>query len=79
LGSLGNVLEAVPPGDSIVLQRDLNVSNDGMTQRGMIGRNGLPDLNLSGVLFLDFCASHGLSNTNTMFEHKVMHKCTRPP
>ena len=78
LKSLAGVLDSAPNGDSFILLEDFNahVGNDGGTWRVVIRRNGLSNLNQSGVLLLDICTSHSWSITNTMFEHKSVHKWT---
>ncbi len=77
LESLGRVLESAPTGDFVLLgDFNAHVGSDSDTWRSVIGRNGPPDLNPSGVLLFDFCASYSLSITNTMFEHKGVHQCT---
>lgn len=75
LKSLGRLLDSTPPGDIITLLWDLNslLDNDNKTWKGMIGRYGLPDMNLSDVQLLHFCANHSLRITSTMFEHKDVH------
>lgn len=62
--SQGGVQSSAPTGDSVVLLGDFNA------YLGSDSKNGLPDLNPSGVLLLDFCNRHSLTITNTMFEHR---------
>lgn len=49
--------------------------NDSETS-GLIGRNSVPSLNPSEVLFLNFSANHSWSIMSTKSEHKGVHKWT---
>ncbi|TWW71634.1 EARP-interacting protein [Takifugu flavidus] len=74
LESLEGVLKSAPSGGSLILLGDFNA--DSVTWRDLIGKNGPPDVNPSGVLLLDFCARLRMSITNTLFRHKGVHMCT---
>ena len=53
------------PGDSIAFY--------GKDMSELTGQNPLLNVNLSNILFLHFCASHGLPTiTKNMFENKVL-------
>lgn len=66
------MLEGSPPGDPVVLLGDVSahMDNDSETWRGVVRRNGLLDLNPSGVELLVFCGNHSVSITNTVSEPK---------
>lgn len=70
--SLRGTVDSAPNGDPTVLLGDFNahVGNNSDNWRGRIWWNDLPNLNPIVVFLLDFCASHTLFITNTMFTHK---------
>lgn len=53
LESLGGVLE------NIFLPGDTHVGNDNKSFKGVIGRNSLPNMNLTGVVLLDSALEAG--------------------
>lgn len=54
LEALGGPSWIAPKGDSIIWLGDSMPTSKSVSWRGVTGRNGLPDLNPSGVLLLDF-------------------------
>ena len=63
----------------VVITGDLNarVGNDTKKWGEVIGRHGEDRVNRNGKLMLEFCLDNHLIITNTIFEHKAIHKITR--
>lgn len=76
--SPGGLLDGALTWGSIVGLRDFNahVGNNSETWKGLVGRNGLPDLNPNGILVSDFYAMSQFVRKNTIFKHNVVHGCT---
>ena len=78
LDEVSAALQKVTPAESILLLGDFNahVGMDNETWKGVIGKQGDPDVNRNGKCLLQFCATNGLCIMNTFFQHKRIHKYT---
>ena len=74
--SLDAVLTETPKSDKIILLGDFNarVGRDNRLWGGVIGKNGLGNVNANGVRLLSLCAEHGLTITNTLFRQLNKYK-----
>lgn len=77
--SLAGVLKGAPAGHYFILLGGFSayVGSDSDTWKGMIERKDLSYLNPSGVLLLEFYASHGLFIMDTMSEHRCVYKTSK--
>ena len=75
---LAETLDQVPCGDRLLLVGDFNarVGSDTNTWPNVVGNHGFGAQNEQGLMLLQLCARFGLSITNTLFQHKDIHKGT---
>ncbi|VDP07232.1 unnamed protein product [Soboliphyme baturini] len=68
-------LYEVPPTESFILMGNFNyhVIADTQKRKGVMGKNGLSDLNNNGMNLFRLCAYNGLSVMSTFFEHRGVH------
>ncbi len=69
---LDETLSRIPKKDKIILLGDFN-ARVGRVQhlwKGTIGKEGIGNINTSGVMLLSNCVKHDLIITNTLFRQK---------
>ena len=75
---LQDTLNNVPDKDILLLMGDWNArvgSCQAIDQwNGAVGKHGIGDLNEAGIFLLSFCCSNDLTNMNTCFQKKTIHK-----
>ena len=66
---LDNLLKSVPSQNKLILLGDFNarVGSDYQTWEGVLGRNGVGNINSNGLQLLRTCTEHKLLITNTVF------------
>lgn len=79
--SLDNILSAIPKEDKIILLGDFNarVGRDYKSWNGIIGQEGVGNINPNGVLLLTKCAEHNLTITNTLQTEKQIQNILDAP
>jgi len=75
---LSNTIKREKKKGIIIVGGDLNakVDQDNEGFEHAVGRHGLGERNENGQLLVDFCASHDLVISGTIFPHKNCHKVT---
>lgn len=71
-GQLERILSGIPNGDKIVLLGDFNarIRRDNRVWNGVLGKEGVGNVNSNGILLLTKCAEHNLVIMNTLFQQK---------
>ncbi len=75
---LDETLSRIPKEDKIILLGDFNarVGRDQHLWKGTIGKEGIGNINTSGVMLLSNCVKHDLIITNTLFRQKNKFKAS---
>ena len=71
-------LNEVVKRDMLIVMGDFNarVGTNANVWKGVIGRQGVPEVNENGLKLLSFCSVNNLVVTNTIFKHRDCHKFT---
>lgn len=76
--ALQESLTEVSKRDMLIVMGDFNarVGTNANVWKGVIGQQGVPEVNENGLKLLSFCSVNNLVVTNMIFKHRDCHKFT---